>query len=228
MARSDHEDHYQVFNIAKSVARFSFGLSKKDDTGKVIDRFVERIEANSSSGFFDDNTKGSGGVYDVYGLLSFIFIRQALQLHANVHLKDRKLPKLRTFAEKYLRMLPDMVRQDGLGWNFGRSVGAYGQLHCISMILQSMRDQWINVDKMPLYLDTLRKLFQYFFVTYLDQEKGDLVIRDDERNTVPNHTTRMANFDAARNLCQWSRLAKVIGGSLAVPQPTVQKQQVGL
>jgi hypothetical protein len=27
----------------------------------------------------------------------------------------------------------------------------------------------------------------------------------------------MANFDAARNLCQWSRLAKVIGGSLGVP-----------
>jgi len=80
-------DHYQAFNVAKSVARFSFGLTKKDDTGKVIDRFVERIEASSSSGFFDDNTKGTGGVYDVYGLLSFIFIRQALQLHANVHLK---------------------------------------------------------------------------------------------------------------------------------------------
>ena len=215
--RSDHENHYQAFNVAKSVARFSFGLTKKDDTGKVIDRFVERIEASSSSGFFDDNTKGTGGVYDVYGLLSFIFIRQALQLHANVHLKDRKLPKLRTFAEKYLKMIPDMVRQDGLGWNYGRSVGAYGQIHSISMILQSMRDQWISSEKMPLYLDTLRRLFQYFFVTYLDQEKGDLVIRDSERNTVPNHTTRMANFDAARNLCQWSRLAKVIGGSLAVP-----------
>ena len=128
----------RAFNVAKSVARFSFGLSKKDDTGKVIDRFVERIEANSSSGFFDDASKNKGGVYDVYGLLSFIFIRQALQLHANVHLKDRKLPKLRTFAEKYLKMLPDMVRQDGLGWNYGRSVGAYGQIHCISMILQSM------------------------------------------------------------------------------------------
>ena len=101
--RSDHEDHYQAFNIAKSVARFSFGLTKKDDTGKVIDRFVERIEASSSTGFFDDNNKNNGGVYDIYGLLSFIFIRQALQLHANVHLKDRKLPKLRTFAEKYLK-----------------------------------------------------------------------------------------------------------------------------
>ena len=48
MARSDHKDHFQAFNIAKSVARFSFGLTKKDDTGKGIDRFVERIESNSS------------------------------------------------------------------------------------------------------------------------------------------------------------------------------------
>ena len=64
--RSDHENHYQGFNVAKTVVRFSFGLTKKDDTGIVIDRFVERIEGSSSSGFFDDNTKGTGGVYDVY------------------------------------------------------------------------------------------------------------------------------------------------------------------
>jgi hypothetical protein len=91
------------------------------------------------------------------------------------------------------------------------------------MILQAMRDNWISAEKMPLYLDTLRRLFQYFFVTYIDQEKGDLMIRDEERNTVENHTTRMANFDAARYLCQWSRLARVIGGSLAVPPPNRAK-----
>ena len=220
LARSDHEDHFQAFNVAKSVARFSFGLTKKDDTGKVIDRFVDRIQANGTGGFCNDDPKGIHGVFDLYGLLSFIFIRQALQLHANVHLKDRKLPKLRTFAERYLKLLPDMTRQDGLGWSYGRSVGAYGQLHCISLILQAMRDQWVSPDKHALYLDTLRRLFQYFFVTFLDQENGELVIRDDERNTVNNHTTRMANFDAARYLCQWSRLAKVIGGSMSVPAPS--------
>jgi hypothetical protein len=223
LVRSEYDDHFQSFTIAKSVARFSFGLTKKDDTGKMIDRFVDGVQRNSSGGFCNDHPEGTAGVYDIYGLLSFIFIRQALQLHANVHLKDRKLPKLRTFAEKYLRMLPDMARQDGLGWNYGRSIGAYGQLHCISMILQAMRDNWISAEKMPLYLDTLRRLFQYFFVTYVDQENGDLMIRDDERNTVENHTTRMANFDAARYLCQWARLARVIGGSLAVPPPNRSK-----
>ena len=87
LAKSDHDDHFQVFNVAKSVARFSFGLTKKDDTGKVIDRFVERIEAHGTGGFCNDDPKGTHGVYDLYGLLSFIFIEQALQLHANVHLK---------------------------------------------------------------------------------------------------------------------------------------------
>ena len=49
LARTQRNDHYQAFNIAKSVARFSFGLTKKDDTGKVIDRFVDHLENNSSS-----------------------------------------------------------------------------------------------------------------------------------------------------------------------------------
>jgi hypothetical protein len=131
-----------------------------------------------------------------------------------MHLRDRKLPSLRTHAEKYIRMLPDLVRQDGLGWNYGRGIGAYGQMHCISLILQSMRDGWIGDDQKPQYFDLLRRLFHFFFATYLDQEHGYLVIRDDERSTGENHPTRLANFDAARYLCQWSRLAKSIGGTM--------------
>ena len=63
-------------------------------------------------------------------------------------------------------------------------------------------------------LDALRRLFYFFFTTYLDQEQGCLVIRDEERNTVENHTTRMANFDAARYLCQWARIARSLKGKL--------------
>ena len=76
LARSDHEDHYQAFNVAKSVARFSFGLSKKDDTGKVIDRFVERIEANSSSGFLMTLQKVKAGfMMFMVSCPLFLFVR---------------------------------------------------------------------------------------------------------------------------------------------------------
>jgi hypothetical protein len=228
LERSDYNNHFQSFNIAKAVTRYSLGLSKKDETGKLIDRFIERIESNSSGGFVDDaagNEGSLGGAFDIYGMMSFIFIRQSLQLHANINLRERKLPSLRSHSEKYLKLIPDMVRQDGVGWAYGRSIGAYGQMHCISLIMQALRDEWIPVSQRDLYLDTARRLFVNFFATYLDQENGDLVIRDAERNAMPTHTTRMANFDAARYLCQWARLARSIGGS-ASPSTLVPSRKV--
>ena len=145
--RSDFDNHWQAFNIAKAVARFSFGLSKKDETSRLIERLVDRINQTSSSGFFDDSTGGLGGNFNLYGVMTFVFIRSALQLHANSGVRDRKLPTLRTYAEKYIRMMPDLVRADGLGWAFGRAAGAYGQMHCISIILQGLRDGWIPDDQ---------------------------------------------------------------------------------
>jgi hypothetical protein len=208
--RSDYDNHWQAFNIAKAVARFSFGLSKKDETSRLIERMCERIAQTSSAGFFDDASPGIGGNFNLYGVMNFVFIRSALQLHANSGVRDRKLPTLRTFAEKYIKMMPDLVRADGLGWAFGRAGGAYGQMHCISLILQGLRDGWIPDDQKVKYFDILRRLFLFFYGTYLDQENGFLDLRDSERTAYEKHTTRMANFDAARYLCQWSRLAKTV------------------
>lgn len=217
--RSDYDNHWQAFNIAKAVARYSFGLSKKDETSRLIERMVDRINQTSATGFFDDATEGFGGNFNLYGLMSFAFIRSALQLHANSGVRDRKLPTLRTYAEKYIKMMPDLVRADGLGWAFGRAAGAYGQMHCITLILQGLRDGWITDDQKPKYYDILRRLFFFFYHTYLDQEHGFLDLRDDERTAYANHTTRMANFDAARYLCQWSRLAKTVQMPSGVPKP---------
>jgi hypothetical protein len=208
--RSDYDNHWQAFNVAKAVARFSFGLSKKDETSRLIERMVDRINQTSANGFFDDSTEGLGGNFNLYGVMTFVFIRSALQLHANSGVRDRKLPTLRTYAEKYIKMMPDLVRQDGLGWAFGRAAGAYGQMHCISLILQGLRDGWIADDQKPKYFDLLRRLFVFFYQTYLDQEHGYLDLRDAERTAYGHHTTRMANFDAARYLCQWARLAKTV------------------
>lgn len=227
LARSDYTNHWQAFNIAKAVARFSMGLSKKDETGKLIDRFLERIGQSSSGNYFDDGSETIGGAFNVYGVLSFVFIRQALQLHGNLNLRDRKLPSLRTFGEKYLKLIPDMVRQDGLGWAYGRGIGAYGQMHLISMILQATRDGWIADDQAAKYTDLLRRLFQFFFTTYLDQESGYLVIRDAERDSIKEHTTRMGNFDAARYLSQWARLTRNLQAPAAAPAKPVANRPSG-
>ena len=220
----DHHDHVQAFDIAKAVCRFSFGLTKKDETGPLVDRFMDRIAASSTGGFHDEASKAShadnfGGAFDLYGVVSLIFIRQSLQLHANIQLRDSKLPKLRSLAEKYIRVIMDTVREDGLGWSYGRGIGAYGQMHCITLLLQALRDRWVPVDKEALARDLVRRLYANFFTTFFDAEHGLIIVRDAERDTIPGHTTRMANFDAARYLSQWSRLAKTIGGDLEVVKP---------
>lgn len=221
--RSDYDNHWQAFNIGKAVARYSFGLSKKDETSRLIERMVDRLNQTSSTGYFDDSTHGLGGNFNLYGVMTLVFVRSALQLHANSGVRERKLPTLRTYAEKYIRMMPDLVRADGLGWAFGRAAGAYGQMHCVSLILQGLRDNWIPDDQKGRYFDILRRLFLYFYQTYLDQEHGFLDLRDDERTAYEKHTTRMANFDAARYLCQWSRLAKTVQMAPAAPKPESPK-----
>src|SRR5947207_14795176 len=117
---------------------------------------VDRINQTSSTAFSDDATEGFGGNFNLYGVMSFVFIRSALQLHANSGVRERKLPTLRTYAEKYIKMMPDLVRADGLGWAFGRAAGAYGQMHCISLILQGLRDNWITEEQKPKYNHLLR------------------------------------------------------------------------
>jgi hypothetical protein len=208
--RSDYDNHWQTFNIAKAVCRFSLGLSKKDETGRLIERFLDRIDETSSSGYFDDVNDGIGGDFSLQGVMAFVFTRQSLQLHSNPGLRERKLPSLRTYAEKYIKMLPDLVREDGLGWAFSKGSGAYGQMHLISLLLQGFRDGWVPEDRKPKYFDLLRRLFYFFYATYLDQEHGYLVVRDEERTALTSHTTRLSNFDGARFLSQWSRLSKDI------------------
>lgn len=223
LMRADYTDFRQAYNIAKAVSRFSMGLSKKDETSKLIDLIVQRCTEKSSEGFMDNAAEGAfGGLYDLRGLWAFIFVRQAIQMHANIHLRDRKVASLRTVAEKYLKMLPDMVRPDGIGWSFGEGVGLRTQMSCISLVLHAFKDNWIAPEKQVLYADIFRKLFANFFASYIDQEHGFVSLRDAEREAGAEMSTIIANFDAARALAQWSKMSKGLKmpqGELPVLQP---------
>lgn len=198
-----------AFAIAKSVARYGLKLTSKDDVGKLIDRFLDYCQSKSSAGFFDnDDGRGIGGNFDISSLFVLSFIRQALHLHTDHFIREKKLPSLRTFAEKYIRLLPDLTREDGTCWVFGNNVGAYAQMYCLSTTLQALRDGWIAPEKQALYVNLVLDLFQNFFCHYIDQEQGYMIICDEERSAGKNQNSVRANFDAVRYLCQWSRLAQ--------------------
>lgn len=222
LMRDDYNDFRQAYNIAKAVTRFSIGLSKKDETSRLIDLIVQRTQERSSEGFVDNAPDGTlPGLYDLRGLWAFVFVRQAIQMHANIHLRDRKVSSLRTVAEKYLKLLPDVVRPDGIGWSFGEGVGLYTQISTISLILQAFRDNWIPPEKQNLYADIFRKLFSNFFATYIDQEHGFVALRDGERDAAVGVSTIVANLDVARALAQWAKMSRTV----KLPEGPVPAQQ---
>ena len=54
------------------------GLSKKDETGKLIDKFIERLSSASTGGFLDDAPSGERRRRVMTSTAStFVFIRQA-------------------------------------------------------------------------------------------------------------------------------------------------------
>ncbi len=224
LVRTDSIGHQQAYNIAKSVVRCSIGLSKKDETNRLVDRFLERIDANSSGQFFsDDSESKTGSVFDIKGLLSFALVRYAIQLHPNSQFRERKLPSLRTYVDKYLKILPELLRADGLGWCYGEQTGIYGQILPITMILQALCDGWISEDKKALYSQLICKLFYFFFITYVDQEHGALIVKDAERSADQGLSTRMGSFDAAHYLCLWANLAKRSNIHLEANIPIIEK-----
>ncbi|MDR2735495.1 MAG: hypothetical protein LBB20_01475 [Puniceicoccales bacterium] len=197
-----------AFNLAVAVAKYSLELTKKDDSCRLVDKFLENLSGTTGNFFDSAAGQGLGGCFDIGGLATFSFIRQTLHMHTCFSVLGKKLPSLRSYADKYLKLLPDLMRCDGMGWSFGPNVGAYTQMHCVNVVIQALHDGWISADKQSSFVLILRSLFYNFFLHYIDQENGFVVVRDDERNSPPGQTTRNANFDAVRYLCQWARLAK--------------------
>lgn len=198
-----------AFAIAKSVARYGLKLTTKDDVSKLIDKFLSSCDENSTTKFFDNASKNTmPGNFDISALFVISFIRQALHLHTDHLVREKKLPSLRTFAEKYIKLLPELIREDGTCWVYGNGVGAYAQMYTLSLAIQALRDGWIPTDKHAQYVNIVIELFQNFFFHYIDQEHGYMVIRDAERSADNEQNAIRANFDAVRYLCQWSRLAR--------------------
>ena len=193
-----------ILNILRATVRYNFGYTQKDEVPKLIDEFLENLR--STNGWLARPCEhGIGGCFDDAALEAFLFIRQVLDAHTHFSMIERKLPSLRTGTERVLKLLPDMVRADGLGWAYGSDIGIYGQLYPMTLLVQCFYDRWIPTDKIPFYGDLLCRLFQYFFGTFVDTERACLVVNDGERRTVPSQTTRSVTFDTIAFLCRWAR-----------------------
>ncbi|MDR2420433.1 MAG: hypothetical protein LBD40_03985 [Puniceicoccales bacterium] len=204
-----HKDSHAALAIARAVVCFCMGFTSKDETIHLVESFLGSISQTAPNGFIDHAPdEGIGGCYDIHGLWTLNLIQQVVQMHIHHDLAQHLLPSIRTHVESYLRLLPELIRSDGLAWTYGEHTGFYAQLLTLNALMLALAAGWIPHDRQSLYTHLVRRLFHCFFLHFVDQGHGSIVIRDLERTLSPSFSTRRANFDAVRYLCQWSMLAK--------------------
>jgi hypothetical protein len=202
------QPHQEVFRIVHAIVGHGLGFQSADNSDKLIEQWLNRAKAGSTGGFVDSSFRGIGGRYDGAALEQYVLVREALQRHASVHIRTRRLPSIRTYMQRYLKLILDLVRDDGTAWAFGSAQGCTGTIYTISFLVRAFDDGWIDSDKTDLCADVLRKLVQHLFMHYLDQGSSSLCIRDGERDADVEETTSVVNFDAIRQFLFWSQLTK--------------------
>lgn len=213
----ENDNNIDIETIAKYIIRLRLGIDKGDKAEKLIALYFKNILKKNNQGFIDNNIRA--GSYDISGIQSLSEIIQLLYLNGNSSLINKNLPIIRTFVEKYLYIIPNLVREDGLGWSYGPYSGIYGQVYLINIILESFSHRWIKKEEEYKYYKILKNLFQYFFLNYIDKNNGIVLVNNLERETDLEYTSRMINFDIARYLAYWSKVLKHFDlESISVPK----------
>ncbi|MDR1437541.1 MAG: hypothetical protein LBI69_00605 [Puniceicoccales bacterium] len=202
-----------IFNVIHSIVAFSLGFTAKDDSDRQMEQLIRWLGDESIGGFMDSSWVGIRGRFDGRVVEHYVLLREALQLHGNVHIRERRLPAFRTYMQRYLRLILDITREDGTNWSFGSLQGCAADMSNISFLFYAFADDWIDAQKWPTYVTPLRRTIQHFFMQYFDQEHGVVCVRNGEHGDSADRTTATVTFDVIRQTLLWSQLAK----SLKVP-----------
>ncbi|MDR3316912.1 MAG: hypothetical protein LBS68_02470 [Puniceicoccales bacterium] len=200
----------RVFSIAQGVVAAGMGFADKDDSDKQIEQHINEILRGPGAGFVSTAADPSGGRYDGSGLGQLLFLREVIQRHANVHVRERRLPALRSCFQKYLRLLPLLAQGDASCWAYGSPMGCLGTVYGCTAIICSLADGWVEVAQRAQCMDLLGRFSRNFFFQYVDQEEGILRLRDSERDIPEDESETQTCFDVARQLVLWGLFGRQV------------------
>lgn len=204
-----------VWSAVCAMAAHLWNLGSSRCVDQSLECCLEKIKSRSRLGAggaypFVDTAPSEKelGCFDAEGFSWIFILQRCIALYPQVSDQQAYQLNLRTAVEGYVRILPHLVRSDGLGWAYGWGSGVESQLQGINLALYTIANAWVSHDKLGIYHGLLRKLFRFFFTTYVDLEHGYVVVRDTQRNAPTELSTRGANFYAASMLLHWAHLTK--------------------
>lgn len=132
----DIEDHYRLigkptnyYGVAFGIAKYRelLGWEKGGHSGELLRRLMEHIDRYSGVGYMDE-TAGDGR-FDRYSILipgEIISLIMATGMEAP--------EKIRTMLRKSAEIFLHLADEKGLGFSYGRSIGAYGDTAAMEVL----------------------------------------------------------------------------------------------
>ncbi|MDR1435832.1 MAG: hypothetical protein LBI39_01320 [Puniceicoccales bacterium] len=202
--------HMRPYAIVRSVVASGMGFSNADESEKLIEDYFKELLASPSGGFIDtalgDEQRGR---YDASGLLQLLLLRETLQRHANVHVRERRMHDLRSCAVRYLRLLPHLLQGDGSSWTYGDPSGCLGTVCSCSAIVCALADGWIEPAQRESHLSLLGQLFRTFFFRHFDMESGNIILPQTANGRDPWELSSVETaFAVVHQLAIWNQFAR--------------------
>ena len=170
------------YGVAFGIARYRelLGWDEDGDAAKLLERFLEHIGQYSGEYGFMDETQGQGR-FDRYSILVPAEITNTIY---NTGL-ERKLPaRIAAMLRKSAEICLSMANENGLGFSYGRSTGAYGDTGVLEVLWAASRVTGVlNQEEEKTAYAYCTEIVKRFRTFWIDEEMQSVNLWEKGRRT---------------------------------------------
>jgi hypothetical protein len=173
-----HPTNY--YGVAFGIARYRelLGWEEEIYSRKLLDRFIEHINQFSGEYEFMDETPGQGR-FDRYSILVPAEVTLSI-LDTGMELPDKIISMLKKSADICLRM----YQEDGYGFSYGRSTGAYGDTGAMQVLYAASRVPGVlSPEDQVLAYSYCTKIISRFSTFWIDKDMQSINMWEHGRGT---------------------------------------------
>jgi len=173
----DHPNNY--YCVALGIARLRKQMGWEDGAGaqKIYDKIVDHYRQYSGDYGFADETNGDGR-FDRYSVLL-----SAELAHHFVETSERPPPEVLVWLRKSADVMLPRLHEDGSGFEYGRSLGPYGETAIIEVLTIAATLDVLSESEKVLAYTYASRAAQRYFAFWINPKTGSVDLWDAGRRT---------------------------------------------
>jgi hypothetical protein len=214
------------YGVAYGVAelRHALGWESEVFAQALLTKTLAHYRTYSSTGFADE-TEGDGR-YDRYSVLLIGEIA-----HRFIEAKREPPPEVKEWLRISAQLMLLRVGPDGDGFEYGRSIGAYGETALVEVLTAAAVLGVLNQDETDAAYSLCSKMAEHYMDFWVDEKTGSVNLWDHGRRTDAyrgKHRILGENLSLARQFLYTNNLWNVIGYRNKDPKTNLRAWRDGL